>query len=659
MNKHQQSLPFLLDMEKVFLTDRWFVLLTNIRQQILNCYKVLKNSKKILKYSLLLSSSSFLSEDQRKVYFKSAVDECQNFNSEEPFLIKMEEIFPIQEVKLKTPSLIVANSKVDVILTLNSNLLESICCKRLSFGLKFEPLHEVNSDSLEGNFSSKDVHCPHSNRSNLVVRPIFETYHTSSEVGIKCPNLNQCFRRSEQRSSFQKDQSIQDFNYEHCFTGDNITIQSGTNQCLLTFELLECGYYTFDALYLEWIDGISFIQQTLSSHVCFSVISEEPSLKLSSFNSPQHLTLFSGINQNVIIQFNSGSYFFPAQTNLTLKSSNDLLIGLPPTSSSQEIIFTNKLTLNTSSPLSPFQHFDIPLIILGSFSDQRGPSGLEHELTVSYINSITKETQIISLSIYLIPPFMSTFKLHSANKRKFFEIAVTGLIEEKFVLHDQALEIDEQMQDKVFAKSLSPFGKSIILKNQIIYYIWELLKGDQNSCDLSFVFLVKYYQTVNDKAESQLYKCSFNLKNFDTLYTIRVKIDPRGSEFCRVGSLANLSIIIEQVGTSQVPPAIMYETIVDTTLWNISGRTAGVIETKDQDKFLLTFEALPLISGLLPIPSIRLFKYVSSKKQDNVDAETAFNSTEANPVEFEKGQIYNWNRGSQVNVLPSSGLIIS
>lgn len=70
-----------------------------------------------------------------------------------------------------------------------------------------------------------------------------------------------------------------------------------------------------------------------------------------------------------------------------------------------------------------------------------------------------------------------------------------------------------------------------------------------------------------------------------------------------------------------------------------------------------------LISGFIPLPSIRLSKYI---KEDNQQTELSKiplaniqNQASVKLVSFESGQIYNYSRGIQINVLPSSGLILT
>jgi hypothetical protein len=113
--------------------------------------------------------------------------------------------------------------------------------------------------------------------------------------------------------------------------------------------------------------------------------------------------------------------------------------------------------------------------------------------------------------------------------------------------------------------------------------------------------------------------------------------------------------MITRVNAAEDHNSIMYEIISDQTLWNLSGRTAGVVAIDRTDKYDVSFEVMPLISGFLPIPTVRLSKYISSNSEK---ISTNSDQNEAKLIAFEMGQVYNWSRATQVHVLPSSGLIV-
>lgn len=93
-------------------------------------------------------------------------------------------------------------------------------------------------------------------------------------------------------------------------------------------------------------------------------------------------------------------------------------------------------------------------------------------------------------------------------------------------------------------------------------------------------------------------------------------IEPaRGSEFCRVGALCNLHLSIKpgnQSGSdSSASCSLMYEVVAEQTVWAVCGRTAGVVSfDTDPDPQTVVLDVMPLNSGYLPLPVVRLSKYI-------------------------------------------------
>jgi hypothetical protein len=92
----------------------------------------------------------------------------------------------------------------------------------------------------------------------------------------------------------------------------------------------------------------------------------------------------------------------------------------------------------------------------------------------------------------------------------------------------------------------------------------------------------------------------------------------------------------------------MYEVLFDQNLWAVYGRSAGVISMADVNESIVTLDVFPLTAGFLPLPNIRLSKYVS----------TANKSKNDNPklIPFAPTQVYNSTKSLQIHVLASSNV---
>ncbi|KAK7007280.1 Trafficking protein particle complex subunit 10 [Halocaridina rubra] len=87
--------------------------------------------------------------------------------------------------------------------------------------------------------------------------------------------------------------------------------------------------------------------------------------------------------------------------------------------------------------------------------------------------------------------------------------------------------------------------------------------------------------------------------------------------------MCHLQIALQEVTSS--PPAdnisdaqesqaalhsIMYEVLADQTMWAVCGRTAGVLTLQGGIRQSVTLDVMPLTGGFLPLPSVRLSKYI-------------------------------------------------
>lgn len=107
---------------------------------------------------------------------------------------------------------------------------------------------------------------------------------------------------------------------------------------------------------------------------------------------------------------------------------------------------------------------------------------------------------------------------------------------------------------------------------------------------------------------------------FQTLYVVDASVDPtKGNEFCRVGALCNLNLGIKQAGntldnTAIIGNSLMYEVLAEQSVWAVCGRTAGVVSfDTDMQPQTVTLDVMPLTTGYLPLPLVRLSKYIPAE----------------------------------------------
>lgn len=100
---------------------------------------------------------------------------------------------------------------------------------------------------------------------------------------------------------------------------------------------------------------------------------------------------------------------------------------------------------------------------------------------------------------------------------------------------------------------------------------------------------------------------------------LEAQIEPtKGSEFCRVGALCHLNLCIKRVGRSldnnDKSNSLMYEVLAEQSVWAVCGRTAGVVcFDSDCDPQTVVLDVMPLNSGFLQLPLVRISKYIPAE----------------------------------------------
>lgn len=96
----------------------------------------------------------------------------------------------------------------------------------------------------------------------------------------------------------------------------------------------------------------------------------------------------------------------------------------------------------------------------------------------------------------------------------------------------------------------------------------------------------------------------------------------KGNEFCRDGAVCHLYLKITSVGHSieqnNIVKSIMYEVLAEQSIWAVCGRTAGVVcFDSDSDPQTVVLDVMPLTSGYLSLPLIRISKYIPADTSGN------------------------------------------
>lgn len=293
------------------------------------------------------------------------------------------------------------------------------------------------------------------------------------------------------------------------------------------------------------------------------------------------------------------------------------------------------------SNVKPFQEHEIKLSAICDLPGQRDEKPIEQRVSLQCPWS-RNEIQIL---LSFMPAMIASCRLHSSGTRKFLQVMVKGL-ESHLKLSNVMMTCDYK---GVTLRDNNPKSKTeyICYKNLIISYLWEIeVEPLKAECELTMI-KVNFsldYSHINDNILSPIekhYHCKFDVTDYTTLFRIEAKIEP--SELCRVGSVYHLNLKIIKIQDNQFVD-LMYEVLADQNVWAIVGRTAGVISMVDREAVSVMVEVLPLSAGFLPLPNIRLSKYISAEKNEH--------NSKLQP--FPPGQIYNSTKSVQVHVLATA-----
>lgn len=361
----------------------------------------------------------------------------------------------------------------------------------------------------------------------------------------------------------------------------------------------------------------------------------------------------AGIEQTVDLVISSGSFVFPKEAHITIKCSKHLKI---------RPIVDNKNNMTDNDPLHTFldkfqseivvellnvklfEERTIQLAIICDLPGQRDEKLIEQYVSLQCPWSRSE----LQIPLTFMPAMVTSCRLHSSGSKKFLQVMVRGL-EAQLKLTDVTMACDYKgvtMHDR----NTKSKDKYVTNKNRIISYLWEIevepLKAEGELSMIKVNFGLNYAFVSSDGTVSPMqkhYHCKFDVTDYTTLFRIEAKVEP--SELCRVGSVYHLNLKVIKI---QENPFIdlMYEVLADQNIWAVVGRTAGVISMVDREAQTVSVEVLPLSTGFLPLPNIRLSKYISADKNEIV--------LHPKLQQFAPGQIYNSTKSVQIHVLAAS-----
>ncbi|XP_077924315.1 trafficking protein particle complex subunit 10 isoform X2 [Halichoerus grypus] len=515
-------------------------------------------------------------------------------------------------------------------------------------------------------------------QNNLPALELYEMFERSpsdnslNTTGIICKNVHMLLRRQESSTSLETPSGVALEDGAHVLKCNDVTLEPGANRITFRTQAKEPGTYTLRQLCAS-VGPVRFVLPHLYPLVQYDVYSQEPQLRVE----PLADSLLAGIPQKVKFTVTTGHYTVKNGDSLQLSNAEAMLILCH--AENRAVIYSNtrekasdvslrvqssdKVT-SISLPAAPAYHmieFELEVLSLPSAPVTGGESSMlgmtephrkhkdtqkaghcmattDHKVSIDCPWSIYSTVIALTFSV----PFRTTHSLLSAGTRKYIQVCVQNLSELDFELSDGNL-VDPGSSAELQLVPLNAKSPQHIHSKQSVFFVWELKWTREPPPSLRCQFSVGFSPASEGQLSIPLkpYTYEFQVENFFTLYNVRAEIlPPSGAEHCRTGSLCSLEVSITRLsGLLEVDKdealtesdgyfstKLMYEVVDNSSNWAVCGKSSGVLSMPvvAQATHRVHMEVMPLFAGYLPLPDVRLFKYLPhhSAHSSQLDADS-------------------------------------
>ncbi|XP_011892799.1 PREDICTED: trafficking protein particle complex subunit 10 isoform X2 [Cercocebus atys] len=491
-------------------------------------------------------------------------------------------------------------------------------------------------------------------------------------TGIICRNVHMLLRRQESSSSLEMPSGVALEEGAHVLRCSHVTLEPGANQITFRTQAKEPGTYTLRQLCAS-VGSVWFVLPHIYPIVQYDVYSQEPQLHVE----PLADSLLAGIPQKVKFTVTTGHYTIKNGDSLQLSNAEAMLILCQ--AESRAVVYSNtreqssdaalriqssdKVT-SISLPVAPAYHvieFELEVLSLPSAPALGGESDMlgmaephrkhkdkqktghcmvttDHKVSIDCPWSIYSTVIALTFSV----PFRTTHALLSSGTRKYVQVCVQNLSELDFQLSDSYL-VDTSDSTDLQLVPLNTQSQQPIYSKQSVFFVWELKWTEEPPPSLHCQFSVGFSPASEEQLSISLkpYTYEFKVENFFTLYNVKAEIfPPSGMEYCRTGSLCSLEVLITRLSDllevdkdealtesdEHFSTKLMYEVVDNSSNWAVCGKSCGVISMPVAARAIhrVHMEVMPLFAGYLPLPDVRLFKYLPhhSAHSSQLDADS-------------------------------------
>ncbi|XP_066226153.1 trafficking protein particle complex subunit 10 isoform X2 [Saccopteryx leptura] len=646
----QKAETYLQGALKNYLAEGWALPITHTRKQLAECQKHLGQIENYLQTSSLLASDHYLTEEERK-YFCQEILNFASQHSDSPghkVVLPMHSFAHLRDLRF-TPSNAVVHvgGILSVEITVCSQMPVPVHVEQIAINVHFSI--EKNSYRKTAEWLTKHktsngiINFPmetlpfSTSQNSLPALELYEMFERSpsdnslNTTGIICKNVHMLLRRQESSSALDTPSGVALEEGAHVLKCGGVTLEPGANTVMFRTQAKEPGTYTLRQLCAS-AGPVYFVLPHLYPLAQYDVYSQEPQLHVE----PLADSLLAGIPQKVKFTVTTGHYTVKNGDSLQLSNVEAMLILCH--AENRAVIYSN-----TRAPAT-----GVESNMLGMTEAQRKHKDtqkaghymatMDHKVSIECPWSIYSTVIALTFSV----PFRTTHAVLSAGTRKYIQVCVQNLSELDFHLSDSDL-VDTRDGTDLQLLPLNTTSRQHIYSQQSVFFVWELMWTQEPPPSLHGRFSMGFRPASEEQLSISLkpYTYEFQLENFFTLYNVKAEIlPPVGTELCRTGSLCALEVSITRLSDllevdrdealtesdEYFSTKLMYEVVDNSSNWAVCGKSSGVISMPvvAQATHRVHMEVMPLFAGYLPLPDVRLFKYLPhhSAHSSQLDADS-------------------------------------
>ncbi|XP_054271357.1 trafficking protein particle complex subunit 10-like [Macrosteles quadrilineatus] len=640
---------FLRNSLHCYVEDGWHQLAAQTRIELASCYRELKDCKRYCKTCASIASTTHLDIETRMFYFDEMKRLLEDHKSEPQWTCRFSESFALSSIRVQVLEM---EDVVEATVVLRSNLPGDIACPYIQIATepsKKEPnitkkaakedTGESKPDKLVSWVDFEEL------KSTSQKAPLVEKFDYKQDKSLAQANVatrfqkSACLRRQDSQLRPTKIVTIARADYTHSLKTTYVTLKPGKNEIVLRAKTEQPGMFKLCQLCVG-LPGLEFLSDCIKPRLKYEVVDMPITTRLIKGEKD----LLAGLPQTLVVNIHTGSRHIPHSSVLRLHTTAGLTLQLTETD-------TPSRQLDIALPAAPpFKTLELPIIVFAELAPQRDSSPIDHVITLR-CPWVEDEKPLL---LQFQPPFLTVSRLHTAYLHKFIHVSVVGLSDRLLQLSQPQLVATSTCPVQLVSHNPTEGQRLFVSSDKRVAFMWELQPDDSPSTPpIRTEFTVQYKPLTPDNSPHITYKCPFDIINYKTLFIVEARVEPtKDSEFCRASTVCHLHISVQRVCASS-DTSLMYEVLADQTMWAICANTAGVINVEAGERQSVTLDVMPLINGYLPLPLVRLSKYIPADvKLSSGRVLHADSHPRSEP--FSPGQVYNCSKGSQVHVIAAA-----